>query len=126
MMRGVEQTQEVGALTGGEQTWPIVERPIEMLIGNWGGIGGIGGDAGVAARRSGRGGAADAVGEGGEEQEAAGGEGVAPGAGGAHVGEDAVDFVNDGPGRLAVAFRAGDYGGGRKGIDRVSFRVKLT
>ena len=29
------------------------------------------------------------AGEGGEEQEAAGGEGVAPGAGGGHVGEDA-------------------------------------
>ena len=92
-MRGAEQTQEVGALAGGKQTWPIVERPIEMLIGDWGGIGG---DAGVAAGRSGRGGAADAVGEGGEEQEAAGGEGAAPGAGDAHVGEDAVDFVNDG------------------------------
>ena len=122
-MRGAEQTQEIGALTGGEQTWPIVERPIEMLIGDWGGIGD---DAGGAAGGSGRGGAADAVGEGGEEQEAAGGEVVAPGAGAAHVGEDAVDFVNDGPGRLAVAFRAGDCGGGRKGIDRVSFRVKLT
>ncbi len=122
-MRGAEQTQEIGTMASGELTWQIVERPIEMLIGDWGGIGG---DAGGAAGGSGRGGAADAVGEGGEEQEAAGGEGVAPGAGGAHVGEDAVDFVNDGPGRLAVAFRAGDYGGGRKGIDRVSFRVKVT
>ncbi len=122
-MRGAEQTQEIGTMASGEQTWPIVERPIEMLIGDWGGIGD---DAGVAARCSRRGGAADAVGEGGEEQEAAGGEVVAPGAGDAHVGEDAVDFVNDGPGRLAVAFRAGDCGGGRKGIDRVSFRVKLT
>ena len=122
-MRGAEQTQEIGTMASGEQTWPIVERPIEMLIGDWGGIGG---DAGVAARCSRRGGAADAVGEGGEEQEAAGGEGAAPGAGDAHVGEDAVDFVKDGPGRLAVAFRAGDCGGGRKGIDRVSFRVKLT
>ena len=101
VMRGAEQTQEVGALAGGEQTWPIVERPIEMLIGDWGGIGG---DAGGAA----------------------GGEGVAPGAGSGHVGEDGVDFVKDGPGRLAVAFRAGDYGGGRKGIERVSFRVKVT
>ena len=122
-MRGAEQTQEIGTMASGEQTWPIVERPIEMLIGDWGGIGD---DAGGAAGGSGRGGAADAVGEGGEEQEAAGGEVVAPGAGDAHVGEDAVDFVNDGPGRLAVAFRAGDYGGDRKGIDRVSFRVKLT
>ena len=42
---------------------------------------GKGGDAGVAAGRGGRGWTADAVGEGGEEQEAAGGEGVAPGAG---------------------------------------------
>ena len=42
---------------------------------------GKGGDAGVAAGGGGGGGAADGVGEGGEEQEAACGEGVAPGAG---------------------------------------------
>ena len=39
------------------------------------------GDAGVAAGGGGGGGAAGAVGKGGEQQEAAGGEGVAPGAG---------------------------------------------
>ena len=47
---------------------------------------GKGGGAGVAAGGGSGGGAADGVGEGGEEQEAAGGEGVGPGAGDAHVG----------------------------------------
>ena len=49
---------------------------------------GKGGDADVAAGRSGRGWTADAVGEGGEEQEAGGGEGVAPGAGDGQSGRD--------------------------------------
>ena len=47
------------------------------------------GDAGVAAGSGGGGGTAEAVGEGGEEQEAAGGERLVPGAGDAHVGEAA-------------------------------------
>ena len=50
---------------------------------------GMGGEVGVAGGGGGGGGAADGVREGGEEQEAAGGEGVAPGVGDAHVGEAA-------------------------------------
>ena len=48
---------------------------------------GEGGDAGVAAGGGGGSGTAEAVGEGREEQEAAGGERVVPGAGDAHAGE---------------------------------------
>ena len=55
-----------------------------------------GSDAGVAAGGGGGGGTADAVGEGGEEQEAAGGERVAPGAGDAHIGEAAGGAGYDG------------------------------
>ena len=44
---------------------------------------------GVALGGGGGGGAAEAVGEGGEEQETAGGERVAPGAGDAHCAEAA-------------------------------------
>ena len=54
------------------------------------------GDAGVAAGRGGGGGTAEAVGEGGEEQEAAGGERMVPGAGDAHVGEAAGGADYDG------------------------------
>ncbi len=57
---------------------------------------GEGGDAGVEAGCGGGGGAAEAVGEGGEEQETAGGKWVAPGAGDAHVGEAAGGADNDG------------------------------
>ena len=57
---------------------------------------GEGGDAGVAAVRGSDGGTAEAVGEGGEEQEAAGGERVVPGAGDAHVGEAAGGADYDG------------------------------
>lgn len=57
---------------------------------------GEGGDAGVAAGRRGGGGTAEAVGEGGEEQEAAGGERIAPRARDAHVGEAAGGADNDG------------------------------
>ena len=68
-----------GRLIGGNQTGgkgSKMEREGAQALRRWGGGGG---------------GAAGAVGEGGEEQEqeAAGGEGVAPGAGDAHVGEDA-------------------------------------
>ena len=48
---------------------------------------GEGGDAGVAAGGGGGGGTAEDFGEGGEEQEASGGERVVPRAGDAHVGE---------------------------------------
>ena len=57
---------------------------------------GEGGDTGVAAGRGDGGGTAEAVREGGEEQEAAGGEGIAPGAGNAHCGEAAGGANYDG------------------------------
>ena len=53
------------------------------------------GYAGVAARRGGRGGAADAVGEDGEEQQAAGVQGLAPRAGDAHRTDAAGGADND-------------------------------
>ena len=51
---------------------------------------------GVALGRGGGGWTADAVEEGGEEQEAASGEGFAPGAGDAHIGEAAGGADNGG------------------------------
>ena len=57
---------------------------------------GEGGDAGVAAGGGGGGGTAEDFGEGGEEQEASGGERVVPGAGDAHVGEAAGGADYDG------------------------------
>ena len=50
---------------------------------------GKGGDVGIALGRGGGGWTTEAVGEGGEEQEAAGGKGIAPGARDAHAGEAA-------------------------------------
>lgn len=61
---------------------------------------GKGGDAGVAAGGGGGGGTAEAVGEGREEQEAAGGEGIAPGAGDTHWGEAAGGADDDGGRRV--------------------------
>ena len=66
---------------------------------------GEGGDAGVALGCGGGGGAAEAVGEGGEEQKAAGGERVAPGAGDAHCAEAAGGADDDG-GEAGFGMRA--------------------
>ena len=68
---------------------------------------GEGGDAGVAAGGGGGGGTAEAVGEGREEQEAAGGDGIAPRAGDAHVGETAGGADYDGWRRARGVGRSG-------------------
>ena len=78
-----------GRLIGGNQTGERAAR--------WNGKGRRRCSTGCGARS---GSAVGAVGEVGEEQEAAGGEGVAPGAGGGHVGEDAGSTTSsaNGPG----------------------------
>ena len=67
---------EVDGFGGGEGFGRVLRfwRPVRRGYGDAGGSGG---------------GAADAVGKGGEQEEEAGGEGVAPGVGDAHVGEGA-------------------------------------